>query len=313
MPGSRSIVMALPMTLWAGLLMFSSVQASDLSGDTGKFMAHHLNHMERGARPEALSGVTPIVDGPFNTYSDRPADKEHEKLLTNESNKSIALPAIGIALLSIAAMLGVRMRRGMQQATTPASSGGHGIDMSIPMAAVSGGNTLDCKSERALAKVKHTAWDPLGLGEGAPAAHVKHGQIAMTAVFFLSPSSSAAPRGSPLAAYNDYDEKGMRKFRWNMNVGREPWGFAVNAEVWNGRIAMMGFFWVLIQEAIQGKGCITTIRQAQGPGELIVPIGIASTFFIAVAAVTTVIARGDGDDFSTEEILGELKTIKEPF
>merc|ERR1719333_444011 len=187
----------------------------------------------------------------------------------------------------------------MQQATTPA-----GIDMSIPLATVSGGNTLDCKSERALAKVKHTAWDPLGLGEGAPAAHVKHGQIAMTAVFFLSPSSSAAPRGSPLAAYNDFDEKGMRKFRWNMNVGREPWGFAVNAEVWNGRIAMMGFFWVLIQEAIQGKGCITTIRQAQGPGELIVPIGIA------VAAVTTVIARGDGDDFSTEEILGELKTIK---
>jgi len=300
MPGSRSIVMALPMTLWAGLLMFSSVQASDLAdgsknhlGDTGKFMAHHLNHMERGARPEALSGE---------------ADKEQEKLLTNESNNSIALPAIGIALLSVAAMLGVRMQRGMQQATTPA-----GIDMSIPLATVSGGNTLDCKSERALAKVKHTAWDPLGLGEGAPAAHVKHGQIAMTAVFFLSPSSSAAPRGSPLAAYNDFDEKGMRKFRWNMNVGREPWGFAVNAEVWNGRIAMMGFFWVLIQEAIQGKGCITTIRQAQGPGELIVPIGIASTFFIAVAAVTTVIARGDGDDFSTEEILGELKTIKEPF
>jgi len=293
MPGSRSIVMALPMTLWAGLLMFSSVQASDLAGDTGKFMAHHLNHMQRGARPEALSGES---------------DKEQEKLLTHESNKSIALPAIGIALLSVAAMLGVRMQRGMQQATTPA-----GIDMSIPLATVSGGNTLDCKSERALAKVKHTAWDPLGLGEGAPSAHVKHGQIAMTAVFFLSPSSSAAPRGSPLAAYNDFDESGMRKFRWNMNVGREPWGFAVNAEVWNGRIAMMGFFWVLIQEAIQGKGCITTIRQAQGPGELIVPIGIASTFFIAVAAVTTVIARGDGDDFSTEEILGELKTIKEPF
>jgi len=310
MPGSRSIVMALPMALWAGLLMFSSVQASDLAdgsknhlGDTGKFMAHHLNHMERGAQPQALSGATPIVDGPFTAYSDKPADKEQEKLLTSESNKSIALPAIGMALLSLAAMLGVRTRRGMQQATTLASSVGHGIDMSIPMAKVSGGNT----------EVKHTAWDPLGLGEGAPAAHVKHGQIAMTAVFFLSPSSSAAPRGSPLAAYNDFDEKGMRKFRWNMNVGREPWGFAVNAEVWNGRIAMMGFFWVLIQEAIQGKGCITTIRQAQGPGELIVPIGIASTFFIAVAAVTTVIARGDGDDFSTEEILGELKTIKEPF
>ena len=56
-----------------------------------------------------------------------------------------------------------------------------------------------------------------------------------------------------LQAYNDFDERGMRKFRWNMNVGREPWGFSLNAEVWNGRIAMLAFFWVLIQEAIVGK------------------------------------------------------------
>jgi len=44
---------------------------------------------------------------------------------------------------------------------------------------------------------------------------------------------------------------------------------------------MMGFFWVLIQEAIQGKGCITTIQEAQGLGDLIVPVGIASVFFVA--------------------------------
>ena len=65
-----------------------------------------------------------------------------------------------------------------------------------------------------------------------------------------------------LQAYNDFDERGMRKFRWNMNVGREPWGFSLNAEVWNGRIAMLAFFWVLIQEAIVGKGCITVIQEA---------------------------------------------------
>ena len=59
-----------------------------------------------------------------------------------------------------------------------------------------------------------------------------------------------------LQAYNDFDERGMRKFRWNMNVGREPWGFSLNAEVWNGRIAMLAFFWVLIQEAIVGKGVL---------------------------------------------------------
>merc|ERR1719331_1564208 len=70
-------LMALPMTLVAGMLIFSGVQASDIAGgsvnygflstymplrsessknfvgDHGKFMAHHLNHMERGGRSEA--------------------------------------------------------------------------------------------------------------------------------------------------------------------------------------------------------------------------------------------------------------------
>merc|ERR1712100_548699 len=46
-----------------------------------------------------------------------------------------------------------------------------------------------------------------------------------------------APSPTALQAYNDFDERGMRKFRWNMNVGREPWGFSLNAEVWNGRIS----------------------------------------------------------------------------
>ena len=40
-----------------------------------------------------------------------------------------------------------------------------------------------------------------------------------------------APSPTALHAYNDFDERGMRKFRWNMNVGREPWGFSLNAEV----------------------------------------------------------------------------------
>ena len=71
---------------------------------------------------------------------------------------------------------------------------------------------------------------------------------------------------------NDFDERGMRKFRWNMNVGREPpRGFSLNAEVWNGRIAMFAFFWVLIQKAIVGKGCITVIQEAEHWWQLIVP------------------------------------------
>ena len=115
-----------------------------------------------------------------------------------------------------------------------------------------------------------------------------------------------APSPTALQAYNDFDERGMRKFRWNMNVGREPWGFSLNAEVWNGRIAMLAFFWVLIQEAIVGKGCITVIQEAEHWWQLIVPGATAGTFFVLVAFVTNTIASQDGDDFSTDEILAEL-------
>ena len=115
-----------------------------------------------------------------------------------------------------------------------------------------------------------------------------------------------APSPTALQAYNDFDERGMRKFRWNMNVGREPWGFSLNAEVWNGRIAMLAFFWVLIQEAIVGKGSITVFQEAEHWWQLIVPSIIGGTFFVMVAFVTNTIASQDGDDFSTDEILAEL-------
>lgn len=41
-------------------------------------------------------------------------------------------------------------------------------------------------------------------------------------------------------------------FMWNINEQRGPFGFADNAEVWNGRVAMMSFFWLFIQEAFFG-------------------------------------------------------------
>merc|ERR1719160_1345265 len=81
-----SIVMTLRMTRLAGLLMFSNVLASDIADgstndgllskymplvsessksfidDRGKFMAHHLNRMEHGGRPEALSDHYGLVE-----------------------------------------------------------------------------------------------------------------------------------------------------------------------------------------------------------------------------------------------------------
>merc|ERR1719174_1323332 len=68
MPGGGGNVIAFPMTRLAGLLIFSSAQASDIAdgstnhGFLSKYMllrsessAHDHNRMERGGRTEALS------------------------------------------------------------------------------------------------------------------------------------------------------------------------------------------------------------------------------------------------------------------
>jgi aarF domain-containing kinase len=217
----EGMVMALPTTLWAGLLMFSGVQARDIAdgsknhglvskyiafqsesaknsvGDTGKFMAYHLNHMD-GYVPVGysnprgdLDGAAPAITSPFMTYSDNPVhptahlqdfepqtivdeeeDKDVQKLFTNESSKPLGLSAIGVALLSFAAIIGVRIRRGMQPAFALANSSVHGIDMSVPMAPVSGENALDLKSQSPPVRT---------LGGCAPEAH---------AVFFVSPQDA---------------------------------------------------------------------------------------------------------------------------
>jgi len=283
--------MALPMTLVVCALMLSGVQASDITdgsekhgslskyplrsgyskssiGDTGKFMAYRLNHMQHGGRPEASwdhaalaeeAPTTPTV-GTFMTYSDKPAhltaptqdtmgftpakagtlrtskvlkpqkiadmdeDKDLQKLFTSESNMLIGLSAKVVVLLSCAAMVVIRMWRAMRPTIALASSGKHGVDMSIPMVPVSVDNTLDLKSqgsplriseqvrqgsERTLAKEMHAdikcplaLWDPFGFGKAEPEAHVQnfrqselhHGRAAMAAIFFVSPVSTQKPR-----------------------------------------------------------------------------------------------------------------------
>mmetsp|Transcript_13275 Transcript_13275/g.17729 ORF Transcript_13275/g.17729 Transcript_13275/m.17729 type:complete len:159 (+) Transcript_13275:92-568(+) len=112
--------------------------------------------------------------------------------------------------------------------------------------------------------------------------------------------------------YSDFDpETGMRKFRWNLNVGREPWGFALNAEVWNGRVSMMAFIWVLLQELITGKGVVTTFVQAKSLDEVILPAIIGASFFVLTGALTTVIAVSNNDDiFSPDAVLRDLEDVK---
>lgn len=53
-----------------------------------------------------------------------------------------------------------------------------------------------------------------------------------------------------------------------------------NAEIWNGRMAQMGFTFVLLQELITGKGAVQGLREGD-------PIAVAC-MGIAVASVVGV-------------------------
>jgi len=199
MLGGGGIMMALPMTRLAGLLiMFSNVQASDIAdGSTnhGKFMAHHLNRMEHGGRPEALSNHHGLVED-----ASAPVGSSHRygKLEGN----GFSPIAAAVAVLSLAVMVGVRMRRLMQPAIAIAGSS----DMSLPLATLS---SADINSS-------FVRWDPIGLGEGAPKAHVRnfrerelqHGQAATIAVFFVS---AAAVRDADLTVVAGRNDKRTKK------------------------------------------------------------------------------------------------------
>merc|ERR1719174_411234 len=199
MPGGGGIVMALRVTRLAGFLLFSNVHAGDIAdgstnhgflskymqlrsessnrksfiGDQGKFMAHHLSRMEHGGRPEALSDHYGVVEGTSKNFkpqkiADNKENTYVQKLLSNESNKPIgfSINAVAVALLSLAAMVGVRMWRRMQPAIALAGSSGREIDMSIPLATVSADNTLDHKSHFPILRIPEQF---LQSSEGAPA------------------------------------------------------------------------------------------------------------------------------------------------
>merc|ERR1719271_996721 len=69
-----------------------------------------------------------------------------QELVTNDSSKPITLSAIGVGLLSLATMLGIRLRRGLQPSTVLASSGGLGPLIPMNTASALGDNIMEMKS-----------------------------------------------------------------------------------------------------------------------------------------------------------------------
>merc|ERR1719331_1426208 len=106
----------------------------------------------------------------------------------------IGLSAIGAALLTLAGLLGVRMRRRVQPAAHLAMA--HGADMSIPMAQASVDNILELKAQQSLGSV-HRKDDFMSGGWGQPSSQNLRPLTALYALFDPIDFSEKASAQSP--------------------------------------------------------------------------------------------------------------------
>jgi hypothetical protein len=130
-------MMAYPLAMLAGMLMLGGAQGQSSMRGYDKFVTPNFQHVQHGNGPDALSGTSPSAD--------REEKQAVQKLLSNDSYSPITLSSIGVGLLSLATMLGVRLRRGLQPATIPASSAG--LDLPMNTSPALGDNVMEMKSQ----------------------------------------------------------------------------------------------------------------------------------------------------------------------
>jgi uncharacterized membrane protein YoaK (UPF0700 family) len=215
-------MMAHPSTLVAGLLMLASGQAdetasssgflskdilfeSDASktsyGDYDKFMATRFKHVgSQPARTQAQSQDSLQI-------SDELDKEAMQKLLAQNSKMPKGLSAIGVALLSFAAMLGVRFRRGTQPATALAGSSAQVSDMAMPLASSPSDNIVELKqgsttkapleyvSQRSLSTPQKDNFGIRGWSQSSQSSHP------MTACYATQPGISAQDARSTTSDY----------------------------------------------------------------------------------------------------------------
>merc|ERR1719327_1624133 len=116
--------------------------------DYDKFFNPNLNRVKHGNGDEALSEHkinTKDFNPPTMVY--REENRAVQKLLAADSSNPILLSAIGLGLLSLATMLGVRLRRGLQPASILASSSGLGPLMPMNTTSGLGGDVMEMKTQ----------------------------------------------------------------------------------------------------------------------------------------------------------------------
>lgn len=78
---------------------------------------------------------------------------------------------------------------------------------------------------------------------------------------FVSPKSNVVTNPLQQSTITPFTTTSLNERKWNFNEGRGPFGLKKNAEIWNGRVAQMGFTIVLLQELITGKGVVQGLQE----------------------------------------------------
>eukprot|EP00559_Dactyliosolen_fragilissimus_P003592 CAMPEP_0184862856 /NCGR_PEP_ID=MMETSP0580-20130426/8115_1 /TAXON_ID=1118495 /ORGANISM="Dactyliosolen fragilissimus" /LENGTH=142 /DNA_ID=CAMNT_0027360869 /DNA_START=22 /DNA_END=450 /DNA_ORIENTATION=+ len=97
-------------------------------------------------------------------------------------------------------------------------------------------------------------------------------------------------------ASRDSETSLMMGRQWNFNEGRGPFGLKKNAEIWNGRMAQVGFTIVLIQELVTGKGVTQGLQDGDPFSYVMLGVTAASILGLTV----WLIIQGKDSDIPTE-------------
>jgi len=115
-------------------------------GDYDKFVVPNFNHMKQGVKPLANT-----KDFEPSTIIDKEEQRAAEKMLAHDSSRSISISAIGVMVLTLVTLFGIRVRRELDKVVifTPAPAS----------APASDSNSLEMKASQPSFSVEKLGWD----------------------------------------------------------------------------------------------------------------------------------------------------------
>jgi len=115
-------------------------------GDYDKFVVPNFNHMKQGVKPLANT-----KDFEPSTIIEKEEQRAAEKMLAHDSSRSISISAIGVMVLTLVTLFGIRVRRELDKVVifTPAPAS----------APASDSNALEMKASQPSFSVEKLGWD----------------------------------------------------------------------------------------------------------------------------------------------------------